>query len=108
MAQFERICGDRARAFGAIFASISRLNKLPLQRISLILVRMAGTGARTRASRATKAVAAELTTVGPITMKSAVALTSSCGMGGNDTIRGLGGNDTLERMGGDDTLRGGG
>jgi hypothetical protein len=43
-----------------------------LQRIALILVRLAVTGARTRASRAIKAVAAELTTIGPITMKSAV------------------------------------
>jgi hypothetical protein len=45
-----------------------------LQRIALILVRLAVTGARTRASRAIKAVAAELTTIGPITMKSAVVM----------------------------------
>jgi hypothetical protein len=44
---------------------------LPLRHIALILIRMAGAGARTRASRATKAAAAELTTTGPITMKSA-------------------------------------
>jgi hypothetical protein len=44
-----------------------------LQRIALVLVRMAGTGARTSASRATKDVAAELTSNGPTTMKSAVA-----------------------------------
>src|SRR5215212_3186811 len=41
------------------------------QRIALKLVRRAVTGARTRASRATKDVAAELTSIDTITMKSA-------------------------------------
>jgi hypothetical protein len=36
MARFERICGDRARSFGAISASISRLNKLPVDQQGVV------------------------------------------------------------------------